>query len=212
MIVETDFTSKKHTLVFENRRINLDKSESKEFERWFEQRRQDLEAAERARKEAIEILKKAKKCLHYKSTEADYIDQALVKLRTVQEQPPASEYPDSEFTKVQRLAIESCEASYEGDEWLPIGLQRLAEACDRLDKKTLSINEMAEQMADSDIKIHNLKAAIKELVGACELGLNSMRGLLDIGVAIGARNENKRKQAEDIKQVEATITKYKEKG
>ena len=49
MKVETDFTSKRHTLVFESRRIDLDKSESQEFESWFEQRRQDLERCETAR-------------------------------------------------------------------------------------------------------------------------------------------------------------------
>ncbi len=49
MIVETDFTSKRHTLVFESRRINLDDSESREFESWFEQRRRDLERCETAR-------------------------------------------------------------------------------------------------------------------------------------------------------------------
>lgn len=35
-------------------------------------------------KEAIELLENAQKCLHYKSTEFDYLDQALAKLR---EQP-----------------------------------------------------------------------------------------------------------------------------
>lgn len=38
MIVETDFTSNRHTLVFENRRIDLDKSESRELELWLEQK------------------------------------------------------------------------------------------------------------------------------------------------------------------------------
>ena len=41
MIVETDFTSKRHTLVFENRRIDLDKSESCELNLWLEQKIKD---------------------------------------------------------------------------------------------------------------------------------------------------------------------------
>jgi len=44
MQVETDFTSKRHTLVFEERRIKLNDKESREFEKWFEQRRQALKA------------------------------------------------------------------------------------------------------------------------------------------------------------------------
>jgi hypothetical protein len=38
MIVETDFTSRKHTLSFEtsHRRIALDKAESEELEKWFQ--------------------------------------------------------------------------------------------------------------------------------------------------------------------------------
>ena len=43
MIVETDFTTKQHTLVFEERRIELDKAESREFNRWFERKRQELD-------------------------------------------------------------------------------------------------------------------------------------------------------------------------
>lgn len=46
-----------------------------------------------------------------------------------------------------------------------------------------------------------------DLLDACKLGLNSMRGLLEIGVEIGASNKNKRKQAEDIRQVETAIAK-----
>lgn len=36
MIVQTDFTTKRHTLVFQDRRIQLTDLESREFERWFE--------------------------------------------------------------------------------------------------------------------------------------------------------------------------------
>lgn len=46
-----------------------------------------------------------------------------------------------------------------------------------------------------------------DLLEACELGLNSMKGLLEIGVAIRASNENKRLQANNIKKVEGTIAK-----
>lgn len=42
MKVETDITTKQHTLAFEKRRIKLDKAESREFERWLEQRRARL--------------------------------------------------------------------------------------------------------------------------------------------------------------------------
>lgn len=66
-------------------------------------------------------------------------------------------YPDSEFTKIQRLAIESCEASYEGEEWLPIGLQRLADACDRLDAR------IANQ---------------KDLLDACKVGLSYINAIV----------------------------------
>ena len=38
MIVETDFTSGRHTLVFENRRIRLDKSESRQLDWWLERK------------------------------------------------------------------------------------------------------------------------------------------------------------------------------
>lgn len=38
MIIETDFTSGRHTLVFENRRIRLDKSESRQLDLWLERK------------------------------------------------------------------------------------------------------------------------------------------------------------------------------
>jgi len=45
MKVHTDFTTKKHTLVFEtglnSRRIELNKSESREFELWYEQKKKN---------------------------------------------------------------------------------------------------------------------------------------------------------------------------
>lgn len=42
MQVYTDFTSGKHTLVFANgRRVELTKEESKEFEKWFEEKKKE---------------------------------------------------------------------------------------------------------------------------------------------------------------------------
>lgn len=41
MQVETDFTSNRHALVFENRRVDLDKAESRELDLWFEQKIKD---------------------------------------------------------------------------------------------------------------------------------------------------------------------------
>ena len=43
MKVHTDFTSGRHTLVFENQRISLNKSESRELDRWLEQKIKDAE-------------------------------------------------------------------------------------------------------------------------------------------------------------------------
>lgn len=53
MIVETDFTTKRHTLVFEkhgfstNKRIDLDESESRELDLWLEQKLVDIAAIDR---------------------------------------------------------------------------------------------------------------------------------------------------------------------
>lgn len=47
MKVHTDFTSNRHTLVFENRRINLDKSESRELNLWLEQKIADSKITEK---------------------------------------------------------------------------------------------------------------------------------------------------------------------
>lgn len=42
MVVHTDFTSKKHTLCFDDdQRIELTKQQSREFEKWFEKKRQE---------------------------------------------------------------------------------------------------------------------------------------------------------------------------
>ena len=38
MLVETDFTSRRHTLAFEGRRIDLTKKESEEFESWLDRK------------------------------------------------------------------------------------------------------------------------------------------------------------------------------
>ena len=81
-------------------------------------------------KEAIELVEKIKARGIFDRGAINQLDQLLALLK---EQPPASD-----FTKVQRLAIESCEASYEGDEWLPIGLQRLDEAYDSSDASEAS--------------------------------------------------------------------------
>jgi hypothetical protein len=50
---------------------------------------------------------------------------------------------------------------------------------------------------------------VADLLEACKLGLESMKGLLEIGVKIGASNKNKRLHAKNIKQVEAAIAKAK---
>ena len=45
------------------------------------------------------------------------------------------EYPNSEFTKVQRAAVQCAIDAYEQDEeWCPTKMSRLLEACDRLDR------------------------------------------------------------------------------
>ncbi len=48
---------------------------------------------------------------------------------------------------------------------------------------------------------------VDELRVACGIGLESMRGLMAIGIETGASNQAKRKHEEHIKFVEAAITK-----
>ena len=66
-------------------------------------------------------------------------------LEILKEQPPASEYPDSEFTKVQRKAAQLAADAYEEDqEWCPTKTTRLLEACDRLDASEASRKELVD--------------------------------------------------------------------
>ena len=48
---------------------------------------------------------------------------------------------------------------------------------------------------------------VDELKVACKIGLDSMQGLLRIGIEMGASNKNKREHNEGIKFVEAAIAK-----
>ena len=93
-------------------------------------------------KEAIELMEKGiirniteiSDCYMIKQ---ENFDQALKKLRSIKapEQPPAGEYPNSEFIKVQKAAAQCAIDAYEEDEeWCPTKMSRLLEACDRLDR------------------------------------------------------------------------------
>ena len=110
-----------------------------------------------AYKESLEILKaeqpNCEGCEFFKHSNKDehcyrYTEEpSLCKLREPIEQPPASEYPDSEFTKVQRKAAQLAADAYEEDqEWCPTKTARLLEACDRLDVSEASRKELVEAL------------------------------------------------------------------
>ncbi len=86
---------------------------------------------------------KGDKELQAKVREAcDIIDQ-----RQVPEQPPASEYPNSEFIKVQRAAARSAQDAYEEDEeWHPTKTSRLLEACERILTETQRADKAEEKV------------------------------------------------------------------
>ena len=66
------------------------------------------------------------------------------------EQPPAGEYPDLEFTKVQRKAAQLAADAYEEDEeWCPTKISRLLEACDRLDASEAKVKELLETLEEA---------------------------------------------------------------
>ncbi len=70
-----------------------------------------------------------------------------------------------------------------------------------------TIGQLDKENKQLQARLDASEASRKDLVDACQLGLKSMRGLLEIGVELGASNKNKRKLAEDIRQVEAIIEK-----
>ena len=152
-------------------------------------------------KEAIELLEKAynelcKECFTEKGwsilvhDSAGMIDQALALLK---EQPPIErDYPNSEFIKVQRLAVQNAIDAYEQDEeWCPTKTTRLLEACDRLEV---------------------LEANQPDLLTACKIGLNGLKGVLQIAMEFEAKGkvfteENKNKHKDNIETVKAAIAK-----
>ena len=104
-------------------------------------------------KEIRELLEKAQEVLSWCQENADEkwmvahlalirtdIDQALALSK---QQPPAGEYPDSEFTRVQRKAVRLAAEAYEEDqEWCPTKTSRLLEACAIIDKAEASKAEL----------------------------------------------------------------------
>ena len=124
-------------------------------------------------KEAIALLEKAKKALHYQSTGFDYIDQALAILKQPKDQP-------TEFTKkckaMAEVFLESTEKLTEkkltallDSNWNGVGFimrifgdlleGRLAakealEICDRLDESEASRKELLEACKAVKIRIH----------------------------------------------------------
>ena len=84
-------------------------------------------------------------------TNLDKKDKLLFAYESVRAptQPLTSEYPDSEFTKVQRKAAQLAADAYEEDEeWCPTKTIRLLEACDRLDASKASCKELKELLTE----------------------------------------------------------------
>lgn len=52
----------------------------------------------------------------------------------------------SEFVAVQRIAIKQCVDAYEEDEWMPIGVLRLENACDIIDQLQATIDNLKKAL------------------------------------------------------------------
>jgi hypothetical protein len=139
-----------------------------------------------------------------------------------QEQEIREAQPISDFIKECREVVIEGPVEHRHSIWV----KRLLEACKIIEESEARLKAMYRGDLSPESRLNGYKvvtdqlrqqrdaykASRKELLEACELGLNSMRGLLEIGVEIGASNKNKRKQAENIKQVEAAITNAKKEG
>jgi len=85
----------------------------------------------------IKLLKLAKYQMGIRTMKF-FIDQALAELQ----KGISNGTEPSEFTKIQRIAIQQCVDAYETTEWLPIGVLRLEEACDIIDRQKQRIAEL----------------------------------------------------------------------